>query len=140
MKSTLLLLAALFICVTGFSQPFSTSVTITNGKMEGTYNQSTKIYSFKGIPYAQPPVGNLRWKAPQPPANWSGVLKADHFGHQAMQKRVFADMVFRADTMSEDCLYLNVWAPAKQAGKLPVLVYFYGGGFSAGDGSESRYD
>jgi para-nitrobenzyl esterase len=58
-----------------------------------------------------------------------------------MQKRVFADMVFRADTMSEDCLYLNVWTPAKSANeKLPVLVYFYGGGFVGGDGSEPRYD
>ena len=109
--------------------------------LEGTFNQATRIRSFKGIPYALPPVGDLRWKEPQPPANWDGVRKADHFSHMPMQKRVFTDMIFRADTMSEDCLYLNVWTPAKSVNeKLPVLVYFYGGGFVGGDGSESRYD
>lgn len=116
-------------------------VKISNGALEGTFNVATGVNSFKGIPYALPPVGDLRWKEPQPAANWTGVLKADHFSHMAMQKRVYSDMIFRADTMSEDCLYLNVWVPAKQsAKKLPVLVYFYGGGFVSGDGSEPRYD
>src|ERR1700761_8175243 len=132
-------LALLFLCNIAFAQ--LPEVSISNGKLEGTFNQSTGIRSFKGIPYAQPPVGNLRWKEPQPPANWTGVLKANHFSHMPMQKRIYSDMIFRADTMSEDCLYLNVWTPAKSANeKLPVLVYFYGGGFVGGDGSESRYD
>jgi para-nitrobenzyl esterase len=96
---------------------------------------------FKGIPFAQPPVGDLRWKDPQPVQNWTGVRKADHFAANAMQKNVFGDMMFRSSGMSEDCLYLNVWTPAQSSkAKLPVLVYFYGGGFVAGDGSESRYD
>src|SRR5882757_7193965 len=135
------LFSLLFLCNITFAQSALPQVTIGNGTLEGTFNQATRIRSFRGIPYALPPVGDLRWKEPQPPANWDGVRKADHFSHMPMQKRVFADMIFRADTMSEDCLYLNVWTPAKSANeKLPVLVYFYGGGFVGGDGSESRYD
>ena len=115
-------------------------VTLKNGQLRGVFNINTGIRSFKGIPYAQPPVGNLRWKEPQPAENWKGVRHADHFSHMPMQKRIFSDMIFRADAMSEDCLYLNVWTPARSNLKLPVLVYFYGGGFVGGDGSESRYD
>lgn len=114
------------------------TVTLSEGILEGT--DSGGISSFKGIPYAQPPVGNLRWKAPQPVIPWKGVRKADTFGPRAMQPYVFHDMIFRSK-MSEDCLYLNVWAPDNAKGRyLPVLVYFYGGGFVAGDGSEPRYD
>jgi len=112
---------------------------IINGILEGV--PASGISIFKGIPYAQPPVGDLRWKSPQPVKNWDGVRKADQFGPRAMQKPIFGDMSFRSNGVSEDCLYLNVWTPAKSANeKLPVLVYFYGGGFMAGDGSELRYD
>ena len=112
-----------------------------SGMLEGTLDSSTGIRMFKGIPYAAPPVGDLRWRAPQPVLPWEGVRKAEDFGPRAMQLPLFGDMNFRSDGMSEDCLYLNVWTPAHaKVGALPVLVYFYGGGFAAGDGSEYRYD
>ena len=96
---------------------------------------------FRGIPFAAPPVGDLRWKAPQPVESWPGVRPADKFGPRCMQRAMFGDMEFRSNGMGEDCLYLNVWTPARSGEeRLPVLVYFYGGGYRAGDGSEPRYD
>src|SRR5215472_10371162 len=116
-------------------------VKIANGALEGTVDKSTGVRSFKGVPFAEPPAGDLRWKPPQPVKNWQGVRKADKFGPRCMQRAIFGDMNFRSNGMGEDCLYLNVWAPAKLGNeKYPVLVYFFGGGFMAGDGSEPRYD
>jgi len=120
------------------AQQQAPTVQTKNGIVQGINDSGIRV--FKGIPFAQPPTGDLRWKPPQPVKDWQGVRKTDHFGPRCMQRNVFGDMVFRSDGMSEDCLYLNIWTPAKTGDqKLPVLVYFYGGGFIAGDGSEPRY-
>jgi len=113
-------------------------VATADGSVQGTV-EASGVHSFKSIPYAAPPVGDLRFKDPQPVVAWQGVRKTQAFGPRAMQLPIYSDMKFRSDGVSEDCLYLNVWAPA-MGSHLPVLVYFYGGGFSAGDGSEYRYD
>jgi para-nitrobenzyl esterase len=116
-------------------------VRTASGVVQAAADSTPAVRIFKGIPFAQPPKGELRWKAPQPARPWTGVLAADTFGPRCMQRAVFADMVFRGRGMSEDCLYLNVWTRARSGEeRLPVLVYFYGGGFFAGDGSEPRYD
>jgi para-nitrobenzyl esterase len=100
------------------------------------------VKAFRGVPFAAPPVRENRWRPPQPVKNWTGARMADRFADQCMQARVFGDMMFRNAGVSEDCLYLNVWMPANATASsaMPVLVYYYGGGFVAGDGSEPRYD
>ncbi len=131
----------LAICLTpaAFAQTAALQVKTANGTLEGVAESG--IRSFKGVPFAAPPVGDLRWREPQPARNWTGIRKADKFGPRAMQRAIFGDMAFRSDGVSEDCLYLNIWTPARSAtDQLPVLVYFYGGGLMAGDGSEPRYD
>ncbi|MDP4215471.1 MAG: carboxylesterase family protein [Bacteroidota bacterium] len=143
-SKTPVILVLCFICfgqdtVAQAPDGISLQVRTADGMLEGVYGSG--IRSFKGIPFAQPPVGDLRWREPQPVKPWDGVRKATRFGPRAMQRPIYSDMNFRSDGVSEDCLYLNVWTPAKsEKEKLPVLVYFYGGGLMAGDGSEYRYD
>lgn len=110
------------------------------GKTVVAANSDDTLDAFQGVPYAAPPTGPLRWKPPQSMKSWTGVRETSRFGPRCMQLPLFDDMVFRSNGMSEDCLYLNIWKPARGGKKLPVLVYFYGGGFVAGDGSEKRYD
>ena len=107
-------------------------VKVDGGWLQGTSEDGLTVY--RGIPFAAPPVGELRWRAPQPAAKWEGVKPADKFGARCYQGGRGAPGV---DT-SEDCLYLNVWSPAKSASDhIPVLVWIYGGGFSAGAAMDS---
>lgn len=127
------------ICLSQINAEPPLLVNTKNGVVEGMKERSA-VVAFKGIPFAAPPVGELRWKEPQPVKNWPGVLPAKEFAGNPMQTNVFGDMTFRSKGGSEDCLYLNIWTPYVTGKGQPVMVYFYGGGFVAGDGSEYRYD
>jgi para-nitrobenzyl esterase len=112
---------------------------VTGGTVEGTVKDG--IASFKGIPFAAPPVGELRWKAPQPVKPWQGVRKAQDFAPGPMQDTAFGGKLGGPQKISEDCLYLNVWTGAKKAGeKRPVMFWIYGGGFGVGMTSTPTYD
>jgi len=114
-------------------------VDVTGGKVAGVSAGGTTV--FKGIPFAAAPVGERRWKAPQPVAPWTGVRDGSKFGAACVQDPMFPRLFAGPTELSEDCLYLNVWTPAKSAGdKLPVMVWIYGGGFVGGQTSAPIYD
>ena len=132
-------LAILSACTQKKGEAVTLQVKTQYGILEGFEEDGVK--KFLGVPFAQAPVGDLRWKAPQPLQAWEGIREAKQFGNDPMQLNVFGDMQFRGAGRSEDCLYLNIWTTATNtADALPVLIYFNGGGLMAGSGSEPRYD
>lgn len=129
-------------------------IRVEGGMVAGTPAWGWGVRLYRGIPFAAPPVGNLRWREPQPVGPWQGVLAADHFGARCMQpQRGNAESPSGVGTngplwdepgtnvISEDCLFLNVWTPAKSPNdKLAVIVFFHGGGGTSGEGSEAIFD
>lgn len=124
------------------SHPASSQIVtarVTGGVVEGTVAEG--VASFKGIPFAAPPVGELRWKAPQPVKPWTGVRKADTFGPGCMQATTGAGRLGVSANVSEDCLYLNVWTAARdRSERRPVMVWIYGGAFVSGMTAIPAYD
>jgi para-nitrobenzyl esterase len=124
----------------------SVPVKVSGGSVQGVPGKNPAITAFKGIPYAAPPVGDLRWRAPQPVVSWNGVLRAANFGKSCIQKEVYERKPWTHEFMvhndiSEDCLYLNVWTPAKSSSdKLPVYLFIHGGGNVEGSGAVPVYD
>lgn len=116
-------------------------VHIRTGVVQGVTDAVAKIDVYKGIPYAKPPIGDLRWRPPVPAPTWDGVRDAQRFGHACLQPPYPSTSVYFGDmaSPSEDCLTLNVWAPSG-ARKLPVMVWIHGGGLLLGSSSESLYD
>lgn len=126
--------------------PPSPRVTVDGGALEGAVDSASGVLVFRGVPYAAPPVGALRWRPPQPAAPWRGVRQATRLGRNCMQPHMYDDIDPFAAGVSEDCLNLNVWTTALGAGgqgapnaRRPVLVWIHGGGFRAGFGGEERH-
>ena len=134
--------AGLLLGLSANSHADSLKVKTEQGKVVGKTINNGKVRAFMGLPYAAPPVGDLRWKAPQPPAKWKGERDATKYGAHCAQGRVFDDMVFQDAGPSEDCLFLNVYTPAdaKKKSKLPVMFWIHGGGYSGGGSSEPRHN
>ena len=147
MRRVSIIISALIVCngaplCAALKQP----VKISGGMVSGVAGRDTSITVFKGLPYAAPPVGDLRWHAPKPVVPWQGVKKADQFGNSCIQtivkeRKPWTYEFMAHNEISEDCLYLNVWTGAKSASeKRPVYMYIHGGGNREGSGGIQVYD
>ena len=118
------------------------SFSIEGGALAIPRPDANGVRAYKGVPYAAPPVGPLRWRPPQPVSPWAGVRSASAFGPNSFQGVVFDDIDPSVAGVSEDCLYLNIWTPVPPNGalQLPAMVWIHGGGFVVGSGAEPRYD
>lgn len=136
-----LLLAMALAAVSALCNAAPLDVKTAQGKVHGKLINDGKVRAFLGIPYAAPPVGDLRWKAPQPPAKWQGVRDATTFTARCPQWPIWADYIFLDAGSNEDCLHLHVYSPAtaNASSRLPVMYWIHGGGYAAGAGSEPRY-
>src|SRR5437867_6671396 len=165
--SYLIVFGYILIAAAAVSAAIPDPVKLDSGLVSGAPVSGGGVQAFKGIPFAAPPVGPLRWRAPQPVMHWDGVRKAEEFGPRCMQGGVGGGgarggargavrggagapttpaapapaALLAAPATSEDCLYVNVWTGANSASeRRPVMVFAYGGGFTSGAGSEPRYD
>ena len=132
-----LLLAALAASPVMAKAPDGPLVQIDTGRVAGVAERD--VSAFKGIPYAAPPIGPLRWRAPMPAATWNGIRDASHYGAACPQAPDHKEPWAQVGPTSEDCLFLNVWRP-KRAGKYPVMVFLHGGGFTYGAAGVPLYD
>jgi para-nitrobenzyl esterase len=138
LRLTVALIVPAFALIEGAARPASAVSPVIQTGSGAVVGDGADVWAFKGIPYAAPPVGELRWRPPTSPAAWEGVRKSTSFGADCMQR---PGPPTRAPAFSDDCLTVNIWTKADSTqGKSPVMVFVYGGGFINGSGSHPLYD